>query len=68
MDKIKLGSQIKYFREINDTSQADLAKYIGVDRTTLSHYESGFRVPNIFVLCKIADYFDISIDELVGRR
>lgn len=68
MDKIKIGARIKYFRELNNVSQSDLANSIGVDRTTLSHYESGFRLPNIFVLWKIADVMEISIDELVGRK
>lgn len=68
MDKIKIGARIKYFRELNNISQSDLARSIDVDRTTLSHYESGFRLPNIFVLWKIADVMGISIDELVGRK
>ena len=68
MDKIKIGARIKYFRELNNISQSDLAHSIGIDRTTLSHYESGFRLPNIFVLWKIADVMGISIDELVGRK
>lgn len=68
MDKIRIGARIKYFRELNNISQSDLARSIDVDRTTLSHYESGFRLPNIFVLWKIADVMGISIDELVGRK
>lgn len=68
MDKITIGLRIKYFRELNNISQSDLARSIGIDRTTLSHYESGFRLPNIFVLWKIADVLKISIDMLVGRK
>ena len=68
MDNIKLGLRIKKIREEHNVKQADLAIYLKIDRTTLSHYESGFRVPGIFVVWKIADYFNMSIDELVGRK
>lgn len=68
MSNIIIGSKIKFYREINGITQQSLADFLGISRTTLSHYESGDRLPNIFIIWKIADYFNISIDEFVGRK
>jgi transcriptional regulator with XRE-family HTH domain len=65
MDNI--GLSIKQTRRKHNVSQIVLAKYLGIDRTTLSHYESGHRIPSITTLWKIADYFNVTIDELIGR-
>ena len=45
-----------------------MAEKIGVDRTSLSSYENNKRVPDIFMLCRIADVFEISLDHLIGRE
>ena len=63
-----LGSNIKRLRKENNIKQMELAKQIGVDRTSLSSYENEKRMPDILVLWNIADIFHISIDELVGRE
>lgn len=44
-----------------------MAKKLYLKRQTLSNYEIGKRVPDIYELVKIADLFDISLDELVGH-
>ncbi len=53
--------------EKTNTLQAELAQYLGVGRTTVSHYVSGRREPDIATLIKIAEYFHVSVDYLVGR-
>lgn len=68
MKNVEIGLKIKYYREQNEITQKKLADHLGISRTALSHYESGDRLPNIFVIWKIADYFHITIDELVGRK
>lgn len=64
----KIGPRIKQLREENELKQNELAKLIGVDRTSLSSYENCKRIPDIFMLGRIADIFDISLDNLVGRE
>ena len=64
----EIGKRIKKIRKDKGITQQQLADYIDVDRTTLSHYESGVRLPSIYILWKIADIFDVSIDELIGRK
>src|SRR5699024_6994266 len=47
--------------------QNDFAKKIGVSNVVLSRYESGERKPDYDTLDKIADYFQVSTDYLLGR-
>lgn len=49
-------------------TQEQLAAQLFMKRQTLSNYEIGKRVPDIFELIKIADLFRITLDELVGRN
>lgn len=54
-------------RKQNNTTQSDLASIIGLSRTAITRMECGDRAPSVEVLCTIADYFDVSLDYLVGR-
>lgn len=49
-------------------TQTDLAEKLHITRQALSSYERGNIEPNIGTLCKLADIFNITIDELVGRN
>lgn len=40
---------------------------LSVSRSTITSYETGLRNPDVFILIKIADIFDVSIDYLMGR-
>ena len=65
--EIIMGQRIKYLRKENNLSQDDLAVLLHVDRTTISGYVTGNRIPNIYTLIHIADIFHVSLDYLVGR-
>lgn len=62
-----LGERIKQLRNNQDVMQKELSECIGVAPRTLRGYEGGTREPNIEKLIAIADYFDVSLDYLVGR-
>ncbi|WP_211203946.1 helix-turn-helix domain-containing protein [Peptoniphilus duerdenii] len=62
-----LGSNIKYLREKNNLSQKELAKILNISNSTLSQYESNVRVPSDDIKILIADYFNVSLDYLLGR-
>lgn len=49
-------------------TQADLAQALSTTEKTISHWETGYSEPSISQLVTIADYFDVSLDELVGRN
>lgn len=58
---------LRNLREDNDKLQVELADYLNVKQTTYSKYELGkINIP-VEVLIKLADYYDVSIDYLVGR-
>ena len=63
-----LGSRIKGLREKNNISQKDFAVKIGVSNVVLSRYESDERKPDYDTLQSIADFFEVSIDYLLGRN
>lgn len=48
-------------------SQMDISKVLQIPQTTYSRYEQGICEPSISTLIKLADFYNISIDELVGR-
>lgn len=56
---------IKLRKETNIT-QSELAKRLGIPRTTYSNYENGNRQPDYETLQKIANYFGVSSDYLIG--
>lgn len=62
-----LGDKIKKLRQRENIQQNDFAKKIGVSNVVLSRYESGERKPDYEVLQKIASYFDVSTDYLLGQ-
>ena len=58
---------IRNLREDNDKTQKEVAVYLNIKQTTYSKYELGkINVP-IDVFIKLADYYTVSIDYLVGR-
>lgn len=62
-----LGSNIRYLRESQNLSQKDLANRLNVGTSTLSQYENNIRVPSDDIKIKIADYFNVTVDYLLGR-
>ena len=62
-----IGKNIKKLRRQNAVKQDVLASSLHLRRQTVSSYERGVTLPNIFILIRISDYFDVTLDELTGR-
>jgi len=62
-----IGERIKSLREEKKITQQELAQYLGVSQKTISNYEKEERSPDPETLRKIADYFDVTVDYLLGR-
>lgn len=63
---INFGDALKYQREIRDLSQNTLAKATGISQPKISYYEKNQHTPPIDHCITLANFFDISLDELVG--
>lgn len=61
------GERLRKLRENKGLLQKELASIIGVSDRQVGHYELEKREPSIQVLKKLGDYFEVSIDYLLGR-
>ena len=63
-----LGEKIKKYREEKKMTQVEVAEVLGVKPATISKYEAGALEPNIESLKKLAELFEISVDELLKEN
>lgn len=59
---------LKYQREQACLSQHQLAEKTGISQANISRWENGETIPNIEFCIKLADFYGITLDELVGRH
>lgn len=62
-----IGTRITELRKQAGMSQVQLAKVLDIATSTLGMYETGKREPSLKVLNRIASYFNVSTDHLIGR-
>lgn len=62
---MKVGNKIKEYRELNKMTQKDIAEILGVEPATISKYEAGTIEPSIESLKRLAETFNITVDELI---
>ena len=65
---MEFSYRLKELREDSDLSQAALAQALGMYKTTYARYEQGQRDLPLQTAILIADYYQISLDELAGRK
>ena len=59
---------LKNLRVIRGVVQKHLADMLNTTVMTVSHWETGYSEPSIAQLIELADYFDVTLDELTGRN
>lgn len=59
--------RLNELKSIKNVLQKDIAKDIHLSLRAYQYYERGEREPNLSTLIALADYFDVSLDYLVGR-
>lgn len=67
MNTKTVGYRLKSLREEYSISQLKLAKNLNIANSTLSQYESDKRIPSDDIKKKIANYFNVSLDYLMGK-
>ncbi|TYQ13101.1 UNVERIFIED_CONTAM: DNA-binding XRE family transcriptional regulator [Acetivibrio alkalicellulosi] len=60
--------RLKQLRKNFNVSQEELGNYLSIGRTTIANYESGFNMPSVEMLEKIATFFGVSTDYLLCRE
>ena len=63
--KTNIAKNIKFYRKQLHLTQGQLAEKLGAKASLISNYENGYSTPDIYTLCKLAEIFKISLDELV---
>ena len=66
-DKNIFGERLASLRKNKNISAVILAKEIGVSKAAISQFEKAVNYPHCNTLVALADYFDVSLDYLVGR-
>ncbi len=61
------SNRLKMLRKQRKINQTRLAEMLGYGYTAIANYESGRNEPSLGDLCRIADFFDVSTDYLLGR-
>jgi len=62
-----LGDRLRRLREEQGVTQEQLGKVLNVKKAAVSKYETGYTVPDADTLKKLADFFNVSADYLLGR-
>lgn len=64
---MNLGKTILELHRQKHVTQEDLAAELGVTAAAVSKWENGYTLPDILMLCALADFFAVTTDELLGR-
>lgn len=62
-----MNFRLKELRKKRGVSQLKLALDLNMNQNTVSRYETGEREADYATLIKLADYFDVTVDYLLGR-
>ena len=62
------NNKIAEMRKEKNLTQRQLAKELGTSQANLSRWEQGLNEPSIIECWRIADFFDVTIDVLCGRK
>ena len=59
--------RLKFLRQQKNISQIDLAAHLNMKSSAISRYETGIREPDIDIIIKLANYFNVSTAYLLGK-
>lgn len=64
---MNFGNKLYELRKERNVTQEALAAELGVTAAAVSKWEKGYTLPDLLMLCALADYFEVTTDELLGR-
>ena len=65
MDQKKIGKFLKHLRKNKELTQEQLAEHFCVSPRTISRWENGNNMPDVDILVRLADFYDVDIRELI---
>lgn len=65
---MNFAERFRYLLECAEMDQKDMAPILRLSASTISNYAQGYREPDFDTLVRIADYFGVSVDYLLGRE
>ena len=68
MDKVNFATRFRYLRKEIGYSMRQMAGCLDVGKSIIGQWETGVKEPNLANLIAIAEFFDVSLDWLVGRE
>lgn len=60
--------RLKELRKEVGKTQKEIAEFLNVSQASYQNYEVGITEPSLESLCKLADYYQVSLDSIVGRK
>lgn len=67
-DKLYLAQNLRYLREQKELSQREFAEIFGVSGGAVAMWEQDQRKPDIEMVVRLSEYFDVTLDELVLKE
>lgn len=61
------AQRLTFLRESKDLKKKDLATFLNVSSSCISQYENGTNMPGYDTICRISQYFGVSVDYLIGN-
>lgn len=65
---MNFGKAILELRKSKNVKQEELAAELGVTAAAVSKWENNYTLPDLYMLCALADYFEVTTDALLGRE
>lgn len=67
MNNLNIGNRIKKLRTEKDLMQKELSNILSLSPSSISNYEKDAYWPDLKTICKMADYFNVTTDYILGR-
>lgn len=66
--KTKIGARIRSLRKSKMLTQHELSIILHIPQSTIACWELGIHTPSVQKLTKLADWFNVSVDHMIGRE
>ena len=64
---VTFSTRLRELRNERGISQQDLGKLVNMSKMAISHWESGHSEPSISQLVLLSDFFEVTVDYLIGK-